>query len=125
MECPAFVDILFAQPAGETRTPTPAWSGLGFSCSMPEAVIRFPFSVSNLSKTCAFYATLWQPFGHFCFRELEHSKARAAREKEVELEYCWCKILSTERLQVRPTRIISLLSRRAWFDLSLTDENDG
>ena len=33
--------ITSAQPAGETRTPTPAWSGLGFSCSMPEAVIRF------------------------------------------------------------------------------------
>merc|ERR1719300_1643934 len=49
------------KPAGETRTPTPAWSGLGFSCSMPEAVIR----------------------------ELEHSKARAAREKEVASNSDW------------------------------------
>ena len=43
------------------RTPTPAWSGLGFSCSMPEAVIR----------------------------ELEHSKAKAAREKEVASNSDW------------------------------------
>jgi len=49
------------KPAGETRTPTPAWSGLGFSCSMPEAVIR----------------------------ELEHSKARAAREKEIASNSDW------------------------------------
>jgi len=49
------------KPAGETRTPTPAWSGLGFSCSMPGAVIR----------------------------ELEHSKARAAREKEIASNSDW------------------------------------
>jgi len=49
------------KPAGETRTPTPAWSGLGFSCSMPEAVIR----------------------------ELEHNKAKAAREKEVASNSDW------------------------------------
>ena len=28
------------KPMGEPRTPNSAWSGLGFSCSMPEAVIR-------------------------------------------------------------------------------------
>jgi hypothetical protein len=49
------------KPAGETRIPTPAWSGLGFSCSMPEAVIR----------------------------ELAHSKARQAREKEVASNSDW------------------------------------
>ena len=28
------------KPAGEERTPNPVWSGLGFSSSMPAAVIR-------------------------------------------------------------------------------------
>ena len=28
------------KPHGEERTPTRAWSGLGFSSSMPEAVLR-------------------------------------------------------------------------------------
>ena len=28
------------KPTGEERTPTPAWAGLGFSSSMPDAVLR-------------------------------------------------------------------------------------
>ena len=48
-------------PHGEPRTPTPAWSGLGFSCSMPEHVIK----------------------------ELEHTRARQAREREVASQSDW------------------------------------
>ena len=29
-----------SKPTGEPRTPTPAWSGLGFSNSMPEHMIK-------------------------------------------------------------------------------------
>ena len=56
--------ITSAQPAGETRTPTPAWSGLGFSCSMPEAVIRFVIMIvirfsSVLGATSAILLSQW------------------------------------------------------------------
>ena len=35
------------KPAGEPRTPTPSWSGLGFSNSMPENVIREKVANAN------------------------------------------------------------------------------
>ena len=91
--------ITSLQPAGETRTPTPAWSGLGFSCSMPEAVIRFVIMIvirfslvlgatsailycRSGCMCCVIISSRLRSF-RFCYRELEHSKARAAREKEV------------------------------------------
>jgi len=37
------------KPAGEPRTPNPVWSGLGFSSSMPESVIREKFHQEQIA----------------------------------------------------------------------------
>lgn len=49
---------MHSKPMGEPRTPNSAWSGMGFSSSMPEAVIRQKM-------------------------EAEHARAKEQREKEV------------------------------------------
>jgi len=36
------------KPTGEPRTPTPSWSGLGFSNSMPESIIRENLELNDL-----------------------------------------------------------------------------
>jgi len=38
------------KPAGEPRTPNPVWSGLGFSSSMPESVIREKLQEQNAAR---------------------------------------------------------------------------
>ena len=53
-----------SKPMGEPRTPNSVWSGLGFSSSMPEAVIR--------EKMAA-----------------EHARAKQQREKEVASNSDW------------------------------------
>ena len=52
------------KPMGEPRTPTSVWHGLGFSSSMPEAVIREKM-------------------------EAEHARAKQQREKEVASNSDW------------------------------------
>ena len=52
---------MHSEPTGEPRTPTPAWSGLGFSCSMPERVVK----------------------------DLEQNRARQSREREVASQSAW------------------------------------
>ena len=39
-----------SKPTGEPRTPTPAWSGLGFSNSMPEHMIKEKMAVPEQVK---------------------------------------------------------------------------
>jgi len=41
------------KPTGEPRTPTPSWSGLGFSNSMPESVIRENLELNDLEGATA------------------------------------------------------------------------
>ena len=53
-----------SKPMGEPRTPNSVWSGLGFSSSMPEAVIREKM-------------------------EAEHARAKQQREKEVASNSDW------------------------------------
>ena len=53
-----------SKPMGEPRTPNSVWSGLGFSSSMPEAVIR--------EKMAA-----------------EHARAKQQRENEVASNSDW------------------------------------
>ena len=38
---------------GEPRTPTPSWSGLGFSNSMPESVIRENLELNDMEGATA------------------------------------------------------------------------
>ncbi len=37
--------------SSEVRTPTSAWAGLGFSCSMPEAVMREQLEMSKARES--------------------------------------------------------------------------
>ena len=62
------------KPAGEPRTPTPSWSGLGFSNSMPENVIREKVAAQNIIFLLKFTFLKIPIFIKYTFRKNHFSK---------------------------------------------------
>ena len=88
-----------SKPMGEPRTPNSVWSGLGFSSSMPEAVIR--------EKMAA-----------------EHARAKQQRENDAVSNSDWlCQSNAFDSLLAPSGKFLQNLSTLNWTDICWTGDS--